>query len=119
MITSYLLAFLFGGFLCVIAQLLIDFTRLTPARILVGYVVAGVILTFLGIYQPLVETFGAGATVPLTGFGNALAKGVMKGIAEKGFLGVISGGMTACAAGISAAIFFGLIFSLIFSPKEK
>ena len=116
---SYLNAFLFGGFLCAIAQLLIDFTKMTPARILVLYVTSGVILTFLGLYNPLVETFGAGATVPLTGFGNALANGVIKGIEEKGLLGVVSGGLTACAAGISAAIFFGYLFALLFSSKEK
>ncbi len=116
---TYLYAFLFGGFLCAIAQLLIDFTKLTPARILVLYVTAGVVLTFLGIYQPLAETFGAGATVPLTGFGHALAKGVIKGISEKGFLGVLTGGLTACSAGIAAAIFFGYLCCLVFSPKEK
>lgn len=116
---SYLNAFLLGGFLCAIAQLLIDFTKMTPARILVLYVTAGVVLTFLGLYNPLVERFGAGATVPLTGFGNALANGVIKAVAEKGLLGVISGGLTACAAGISAAIFFGYVFALVFSSKEK
>ena len=115
----YLNAFLFGGFLCAVAQLLIDFTKMTPARILVLYVTVGVVLTFLGLYNPLVELFGAGATVPLTGFGNALANGVIKGIGEKGLLGVISGGLTACAAGISAAIFFGYLFALLFSSKEK
>ena len=115
----YLNAFLFGGFLCAVAQLLIDFTKMTPARILVLYVTVGVVLTFLGLYNPLVELFGAGATVPLTGFGNALANGVIKGIGEKGLLGVISGGLPACAAGISAAIFFGYLFALLFSSKEK
>lgn len=116
---SYLNAFLFGGFVCAIAQLLIDFTKMTPARILVLYVSAGAILTFLGIYNHLVELFGAGATVPLLGFGNALANGVIKAIGEKGALGILTGGLTACAAGISAAILFGYLFALIFSSKEK
>lgn len=115
----YLYSFLFGGFLCAIAQILIDFTKLTPARILVLYVSLGVILTFLGIYNPLVQTFGAGATVPLTGFGNVLANGVLKAISEKGAIGILTGGLTAAAAGITAAIFFGYAFAVIFSPKEK
>ena len=115
----YLYAFLFGGFLCLVAQLLIDYTKMTPARILVLYVVLGVIFTYLGFYDKLVEVFGAGATVPIMGFGNLLANGVIKAIGEKGFFGVLTGGVTAAAAGLTAAIFFGFIFSLIFSSKEK
>lgn len=116
---DYIKAFVIGGLFCVIAQLLIDKTKLTPARILVSYVVAGVILGALGLYQPLVDFAGAGATVPLTGFGNLLAKGVHKAVAEQGLLGVLTGGITAAAAGISAVIFFGLLIALIFKPKEK
>ena len=116
---DYIKAFVIGGLFCVIAQLLIDKTKLTPARILVSYVVAGVILGALGLYQPLVDFAGAGATVPLTGFGNLLAKGVHKAVAEQGLLGVLTGGITAAAAGISSAIFFGLLIALIFKPKEK
>ena len=115
----FLYCFLLGGFLCAIAQLLIDFTKLTPARILVLYVSAGAVLTFLGIYNPLVEKFGAGATVPLTGFGSLLANGVIKAISQKGISGVLSGGLTAAAIGLSAAIVFGYLFAVIFSPKEK
>ena len=116
---DYIKAFVIGGLFCVIAQLLIDKTKLTPARILVSYVVAGVILGALGLYQPLVDFAGAGATVPLTGFGNLLAKGVHKAVAEQGLLGVLTGGISAAAAGISAAIFFGLLIALNFKPKEK
>ncbi len=116
---DYIKAFVIGGLFCVIAQLLIDKTKLTPARILVSYVVAGVILGALGLYQPLVDFAGAGATVPLTGFGNLLAKGVHKAVAEQGLLGTLTGGISAASAGISAAIFFGLLIALIFKPKEK
>ena len=115
----YLNAFLFGGFLCAIAQLLIVYTKITPARILVLYVVLGVVFTYLKFYDKLVEMFGAGASVPIMGFGNILANGVIKAIEEKGILGILTGGVTAAAAGIAAAIFFGFIFSLIFSSKEK
>lgn len=115
----YLYAFLFGGFLCAIAQLLIVYTKMTPARILVLYVVLGVVFTYLKFYDKLVEMFGAGASVPIMGFGNVLANGVIKAIEEKGIMGILTGGITAAAAGISAAIFFGFIFSLIFSSKEK
>lgn len=115
----YVNAFIFGGFLCMIAQLLIVYTKMTPARILVLYVVLGVAFTYLKFYDKLVETFGAGASVPIMGFGNILAKGVIKAIEEKGLLGILTGGITAAAAGISAAIFFGFVFSLIFSSKEK
>ena len=108
-----------GGILCAIGQILIDKTKLTPARILTGYVVAGVILSALGVYQPLADWGGAGATVPLTGFGHALAKGVSKAVAEKGWLGVFTGGLTATAGGIAAAVVFGVLMALIFKPGEK
>lgn len=116
---DYLKAFIVGGLLCVIAQLLIDYTKLSPARILVSYVVMGVILGALGVYQPLVDFAGAGATVPLTGFGNTLAKGVREAINEDGFLGIFTGGLKATAGGITVAIFAGLLVSLIFKPKDK
>ena len=116
---DYFNAFLCGGILCAIGQILIDKTKLTPARILTGYVVAGVILSALGVYQPLADWGGAGATVPLTGFGHALAKGVAKAIAEKGWLGVLTGGLTATAGGITAAVVFGVIMALIFKPGDK
>lgn len=119
MILTYLKAFLVGGALCVIGQLLIDYTKLTPARILTVYVVTGVILGALGIYQPLADWAGAGATVPLTGFGNALAKGVKEAVAEKGLLGAFTGGFTAAAGGICAAVFFALVAALVFKPKDK
>ncbi len=114
-----LLAFLVGGFLCLVGQVLIDYTKLTPARILVSYVVAGVFLTAIGLYQPIVEFAGAGATVPLTGFGYSLAMGVKEAVAQYGVIGVLSGGITATAAGISAAIFFGFIMSLLFKSGDK
>lgn len=116
---EYAKAFAVGGGLCLIGQILIDKTKLTPARILTCYVVAGVILGAVGIYQPLADWAGAGATVPLTGFGNVLAKGVKKAVAEKGLVGVFTGGFTAAAGGIAAAIFFGYLVSLIFKPKNK
>ena len=116
---DYLNAFLCGGILCAIGQILIDKTKLTPARILTGYVVAGVLLSALGLYQPIADWGGAGATVPLTGFGHALAKGVSKAIAEKGWLGVLTGGLTATAGGITAAVVFGVIMALIFKPGDK
>lgn len=116
---EYLKAFLVGGLLCVIGQVLIDKTRLTPARILTGYVVCGVILGGLGIYKPLIDFAGAGATVPLTGFGAALAKGVQEGIEESGILGIFTGGLKACAGGITAAILFGLITGFFCKPKDK
>ena len=112
-------AFLVGGLICMIGQLLIDYTRLTPARILVSYVVGGVILTAIGIYEPIVEFAGAGATVPLTGFGYSLATGVKEAIAEYGILGALCGGLTATAAGITASIVFGYIMALIFKPGDK
>lgn len=116
---DYVKAFLVGGALCLIAQLLIDYTKLTPARILVSYVVAGVILGGLGLYQPLVEFAGAGASVPLLGFGSTLAKGVREAVAQSGFLGIFTGGLKATAGGITAAITAGLLVSLIFKPKDK
>ena len=116
---NYLNAFLCGGILCAIGQILIDKTKLTPARILTGYVVAGVILSAVGVYQPIADWGGAGATVPLTGFGHALAKGVSKAVAEKGWLGVLTGGLTATAGGIVAAVVFGVLMALIFKPGEK
>ena len=116
---EYLKAFLFGGLLCLVGQLLIDKTGLTPARILVSYVVAGVILGGLGLYQPFAEFAGAGATVPLTGFGNLLAKGVKEAVDNDGFLGIFTGGLKATAGGITAAIAAGLLMSLLFRPKDK
>ena len=115
----YLRVFLVGGALCAIGQVLIDYTGLTPARILVSYVVAGVILGGFGLYQPLVEFAGSGAAVPLTGFGNLLAKGVREAIDEKGAIGILTGGMTAAAGGVSASIVFGFLAALFFHPKEK
>lgn len=119
MFLEYARAFLCGGVLCVIGQLLIDKTKLTPARILVAYVVSGVVLGALGIYKYVVAFGGAGATVPLTGFGYLLAKGVAKAVREQGILGAFTGGSTAAAGGITAAIFFALLMALIFKPKSK
>ena len=116
---EYAKAFLVGGLFCLVGQILVDKTKLTPARILVGYVVAGVLLGALGMYQPIVDFAGAGATVPLTGFGNTLAKGVKEAVQEDGFLGIFTGGLKACAGGIAAAIFAGLLASLIFKAKDK
>lgn len=116
---EYLKAFLCGGILCLIGQILIDKTKLTPARILVCYVVSGVILGGLGIYKYVVEFGGAGATVPLTGFGYLLAKGVQKAVAEHVILGALTGGVTAAAGGITAAIFFGYLVALLCKPKPK
>ena len=116
---DYLNAFWVGGVICAIGQLLIDYTKLTPAKILVAYVVAGVILGALGLYQPLVDYAGAGATVPLTGFGYLLSKGVREAVDKMGLLGVITGGFTASAGGITAAMVAGLLVALIFRPKEK
>lgn len=116
---DYLKAFLVGGLLCVIGQILIDKTKLTPARILVSYVVAGVFLGAVGLYQPLADFAGAGATVPLTGFGFNLAKGVKEAVTKDGFIGVLTGGLTATAGGITAAVAAGLLASLIFKAKDK
>ena len=118
-ITRYLIAFAVGGALCVIAQLLIDLTKLTPARILVAYVVSGVALTAVGVYEPLADFAGCGATVPLTGFGYALAKGVEKAVDEKGLIGALTGGLTATAAGIATALVFGYIVALICRARPK
>lgn len=116
---QYLYAFLCGGVLCAIGQLLIDKTQLTPARILTGYVVAGVLLQAIGIYQAVVDWGGAGATVPLTGFGYSLAKGTAKAVEEQGLLGALTGGLTATAGGIAAAVVFGVLMAILFKPKEK
>ena len=116
---DYLKAFAVGGAFCLIGQLLIDKTKLTPARILVSYVVIGVILGAVGVYEPIVEFAGAGATVPLTGFGNTLAKGVREAIDQNGFMGIFTGGLKATAGGIAAAIFAGLMASLLFKDKDK
>lgn len=116
---QYLYAFLVGGAICTVGQLLLSFTKLTSARILVLFVVAGVVLGGLGLYQPLVDFAGAGASVPLLGFGNALAKGAMEGAKTHGILGAFSGGISATAGGVSAAILFGWLAALIFRPKTK
>ena len=116
---EYLKAFLCGGLLCLIGQVLIDRTQLTPARILTGYVVAGVFLSAVGLYQPLADWGGAGATVPLTGFGYSLAKGVEKAVAEKGWLGVLTGGLSGTAAGITAAVTLGVLMALLCKPGDK
>ena len=117
--TQYIYAFVVGGALCAIAQVLIDKTKLTPARILVMYVVGGVVLTAVGLYKPLVDFASAGATVPLTGFGYSIAKGVREAVDKDGLIGALSGGLTATSAGISAAVIFGIIASVIFSSKPK
>lgn len=119
MFTDILKAFLVGGIICSIGQLLIDYTKLTPARILTGFVVAGVILSALGLYQPIVEFGGAGATVPLTGFGHLLAEGIRHNIDNDGLLGIFTGGLTAASGGIAAALLFGLITAFIFAQKDK
>ena len=116
---EYLKAFAVGGLLCMLGQLLIDKTKLTPARILVCYVVLGVILGGVGVYEALADFAGAGATVPLTGFGYNLAKGVRKAVAEDGLLGALTGGLRAAAGGITAAMVFGFLAALIFDPKDK
>lgn len=119
MLIEYLKVFAVGGALCAIGQLLIDKTKLTPARILTVYVVSGLVLEAAGLYSPLVKWAGAGATVPLTGFGSTLARGVEKAVSERGVLGAFTGGFTAAAAGICAAVFFGIIIALLFKPGEK
>ena len=116
---DYVKAFLVGGFLCMAGQILIDKTKLTPARILVSYVIIGVLLGAVGIYEPLVNFAGAGATVPLTGFGYSIAKGVKEAIIEDGFLGIFTGGLKATAGGITAAIIAGLVASILFKAKDK
>lgn len=116
---DYIKAFVVGGLICVIGQILIDKTKLTPARILVSFVVLGVFLHLIGVYKPLVEFAGAGATVPLTGFGYNLCKGMEKAVAENGFMGIFTGGFTAGAAGLCAAVVFSFLAALIFKPKSK
>ena len=116
---DYLNAFLCGGLLCVVGQILIDTTKLTPARILTGYVVAGVLLSAVGLYQPLADWGGAGATVPLTGFGHALAKGVQEAVASDGWLGVLTGGLTAAAGGVTAAVVAGVVMAALCKPGDK
>ncbi|MBR2719385.1 MAG: stage V sporulation protein AE [Clostridia bacterium] len=119
MLWSLTKAFLVGGAICTIGQVLVLKTKVTPARILVGYIVTGVILSALGLYGPLAEFAGAGATVPLTGFGHALTNGVKKAVQEIGFMGAFTGGLTSTAAGIAAAVFFGAITALVFKPRPK
>lgn len=117
--SDYLLVFAIGGAICVIGELLISLTRLTPAKILVIFVTAGVFLGAFGLYEPIVNLAGAGATIPLTGFGNSLAKGAIEGAKTEGLLGAITGGVKATAGGIAAAVFFGYLFAIIFKPKTK
>lgn len=119
MLMMFIKAFVIGGALCAIGQIFIDKTRLTPARILTGYVVAGVLFSAVGLYKPLVEWAGAGATVPLTGFGYALASGTREAVQEKGLLGVLTGPLGATAAGVEAAIVFGLLAALVSKPTGK
>ena len=116
---DFIKAFIVGGLFCVVAQILIDKTKLSPARILVGYVVAGVILGAVGVYKSLVDFAGAGATTPLTGFGYLISKGVREAVAEKGLLGVLTGPLTAAAGGITAALLFGLLTAVFFRPKKQ
>lgn len=119
MFMDWIKAFISGGLLCLIGQILIDYTKLTPARILTGYVVAGVIMSALGLYEPFAEFAGAGASVPLTGFGHLLADGVRDAVDENGLLGIFTGGISSAAGGITAALLFGLLASLVFKPKDK
>lgn len=119
MLREYFWAFVVGGAICAVGQVLIDYTKMTPARILVTFVVLGVALGAFGLYQPLVEFAGGGASVPLLGFGNLIAKGTLDAVREKGLLGALSGGITAAAAGLAASMFFGLLAALIFKPKDK
>ncbi|MDE5772044.1 MAG: stage V sporulation protein AE [Ruminococcus sp.] len=119
MLWDFIKAFMVGGAICAVGQLLIDYTKLTPARILTSFVVAGVALSALGIYKPLVDFAGAGASVPLTGFGHLLAEGVRKAVSRDGFLGIFTGGMTSAAAGITVALLAGLSASAVFKQKDK
>lgn len=116
---EYFNAFWVGGLICAVGQVLINYTKLTPARILVAFVVCGVALGAFGVYDPLVDFAGGGASVPLLGFGNIIAKGVLKAVREKGIMGVLTGGLSAAAGGITASIFFGLLVALIFKPKDR
>ena len=118
-VIKYLLAFTVGGLFCVIAQIIIDKTKITPARVLVIYVCSGVFLSAIGLYKPLVEAVGAGASTPLTGFGHLIAEGVRKAVDEKGLLGALTGGLSAASGGITAALVFGFLASLVFSAKPK
>lgn len=117
--STYIWAFIIGGLICAIGQVLIDYTKLTPARILVIFVVAGVILGGVGIYKPIADLAGAGASVPLTGFGYLLSKGIREAVDRDGFLGVFTGGLTACAGGVAAALIFGMLMAALFKPKAK
>ncbi|SEH50501.1 stage V sporulation protein AE [Ruminococcus flavefaciens] len=119
MLLDILKAFLVGGAVCAVGQFLIDFTKLTPARILTGFVITGVILSALGLYEPFADFAGAGATVPLTGFGHLLAEGIRKTIENDGLLGIFTGGLTAAAGGVTAALLFGLIASFLFRQKDR
>ncbi len=119
MLLDYIKAFIVGGLICVIAQIMMDYLKIQTPYVMVTYVTLGNILTFLGVYEPIVQFAGSGATVPIIGFGYSLAKGVMKGIKSDGFLGIFTGGMTATAGGVAAAIFFGYVISVIFNPKAK
>lgn len=116
---DYIKAFIVGGIICVIGQIIMDTTKLTPAHVLVLFVTSGVVLTSIGIYEPIVNFGGAGATVPLPGFGYALAKGVIEAVKKDGIIGVFTGGITATAGGVAAAVFFGYIMAVIFTPKTK
>ena len=116
---EYVRSFLVGGLLCLVGQILIDKTKLTPARILVGYVISGVILSAAGIYKNLIEFAGAGASVPLTGFGHLLAKGVREAVNKEGFIGIFTGGLQACSGGITAAVIAGLLSGIIFKAKDR
>jgi len=116
---EYMRAFVVGGLICAVGQLLIDYTKLTPARILVTFVVAGVFLGALGVYQPLIDYAGGGATVPLLGFGNTIAVGTLEAVREKGLMGALTGGLTASAGGVAASIFFGFLAAVVFKPKDK
>ncbi|MBU5427060.1 stage V sporulation protein AE [Tissierella pigra] len=116
---EYIKAFIVGGLICVVGQIILDNTKLTPAHILVSFVTAGVILGGLGLYKPIVKFAGAGATVPIVGFGNALAEGAIEGVKKNGIIGAFTGGITAAAGGIAAAILFGYIMALVFKPKTK
>ncbi len=116
---QYVWSFLIGGLICAIGQILIDYTKLTPARILVSYVVMGVVLSAIGLYKPLVDFAGAGASVPLLGFGHLLAEGVRKSVDKDGFIGILTGGLTSSSGGITASLLFGLLMSIIFKPKDK
>ncbi|HBI90949.1 MAG: stage V sporulation protein AE [Terrisporobacter othiniensis] len=119
MLLDYIKVFIVGGLICVIAQIMMDYFKMQTPYVMVTYVSLGAILTFLGVYEPIVNFGGSGATVPIIGFGYSLAKGVMKGIETDGFLGIFTGGITATAGGVAAAIFFGYIISVIFNPKTK